>query len=83
MTSFGKFTDFPNDVDSPKGTLKVRSSVRVERHQGAKKITTTQTLPAKPEGKKPWIPASVKILNCENQKLRKEKQKFSAVKHVG
>jgi len=76
-----------NSSEKLANTLGTRSenlskSVRVERHQGAKKVTT-QTLPAKPEGKKPWIPASVKILNCENQKLRKEKQKFSAVKHVG
>ena len=69
-------------LNSTTGANPFLYSVRVERHQGAKKVTT-QTLPAKPEGKKPWIPASVKILNCENQKLRKEKQKFSAVKHVG
>ena len=59
-------------------------SVRIERHhEGGRSVKTDFNITSRPEAKKPWVPASVNILNCENQKSKKRtKQTFGAVKHV-
>ena len=59
-------------------------SVRIERHQeSGRSVKTDFNITSRPEAKKPWVPASVNILNCENQKSKKRtKQTFGAVKHV-
>ena len=65
-------------------SLKIVFSVRIERHEGGGRTTKTDfNVTSRPEAKKPWVPASVNILNCENQKSKKRtKQTFGAVKHV-